>query len=177
MKALEHEYPRWEGDERDPSSGDAVYVWPGKPRFVSAKRARKLRKRGVPLMPCHRVHDCGGGEHRPGEFYPTSGQRARYCWFETEAGYEARTARCRPWVRLYNIYGGKLHENLVQHWLDGTPIRTTHFDDVLGVVTAEPVTFAGVDGTIFTAPTFTNAPAATRTPEQIWDDMRRYVKW
>jgi len=89
IRALQHECPRWEGDERNPSSGDAAYVWPGKPRYVSARRARKLRKRGVPLMPCHRVHD-RSGEHRPGEFYPTHGDKARYAWFEPEAAVESR---------------------------------------------------------------------------------------
>jgi len=89
-KALQHEYPRWEGDAFDPTQD--VYAWPGAPRFVSAKRARKLRKRGVPLMPCHRVHD-RSGEHRPGEFYPTHGDRARYCWFERDVDADNRKAR------------------------------------------------------------------------------------
>ena len=88
MRALQHEYPRWETDPNDPT-GDADFVYPGRPRFVSKQRARKLRKRGVPLMPCHRVHD-PHGEHRPGDFYPTHGDRARYAWFEVEAAYESR---------------------------------------------------------------------------------------
>lgn len=103
-RALQHEYPRWETDPNDPT-GDADFVYPGRPRFVSKQRARKLRKRGVPLMPCHRVHD-PHGEHRPGDFYPTHGDRARYAWFEPEAAYEARRIaklyrdRLRSWQRM-----------------------------------------------------------------------------
>lgn len=79
MRALQHEYPRW---ERDGDTGDERYVWPGLIRFVSAQRARKLRKRGVPLLPMHAVLDRSGGEHRRGQFEPTTPNgRARYAWF------------------------------------------------------------------------------------------------
>lgn len=90
--ALQHEYPRW---ETDPDTREDRFVWPGMPRFVSAKRARKLRKRGVPLMACHAVHDAEvegryGLERRPLTPGAPGKHNARYCWFETEANYSAR---------------------------------------------------------------------------------------
>lgn len=91
-KALQHTYPSWETD-RD-LGDEPRFVYQGAIRFVGKQRARKLRKRGVPLMPQHRVHD-PNGEHRPGQFYPTHGDKARYAWFEVEADHEARQARRR----------------------------------------------------------------------------------
>lgn len=88
-KALQHEYPRWEGSYQDPTQD--VFAWPGRIRFVSAQRARKLRKRGVPLLPMHRVRDNSGGEHRRGQFVPVlPNGRARYAWFEVDAAAESR---------------------------------------------------------------------------------------
>lgn len=104
-KALDYECPRWEWD---PDRQEDIYVWHGRPRFVSAKRARKLRKRGVPLMPCHAVVDRSGGEHRPGMFEPRpipgapGTARARYAWFEREENYTARKLerRVKKWLAL-----------------------------------------------------------------------------
>ena len=76
--ALVHSYPEWERDD----SGEERLMWVGRLRIVSPRRARKLRKRGVPLMPLHVVD----GEGRP----RTPNGRARYGWFETHDGYEER---------------------------------------------------------------------------------------
>ena len=46
---LQHVYPQWETPGDDPY-GDERQVWRGEMRIVHAKRARKLRRRGVPLM-------------------------------------------------------------------------------------------------------------------------------
>lgn len=83
MKALQHSLPYWGTD----SDGEERYLWPGFMRSVSAKRARKLRKRGVPLMSLHATYlvewptrrtalyeaPCTPG--RPGK------KTARYAWF------------------------------------------------------------------------------------------------
>lgn len=50
--ALVHSYPQWEPPENDPTASieDYVETWRGKMRIVrSRKRARVLRRRGVPL--------------------------------------------------------------------------------------------------------------------------------
>lgn len=99
---LEHECPRWESAaERGEDGGgdDPRYVWPGRMRVVSARRARKLRKRGVPLLPLHRVLDRSGGEHRPGHVEPIHGDRARYAWFEVQDDAERRKALARCGLR------------------------------------------------------------------------------
>lgn len=52
MRALQHAYPQWEPPEDDPTAmpEDFREVWCGKMRIVHRQRARKLRRRGVPLM-------------------------------------------------------------------------------------------------------------------------------
>ena len=72
-RALSHAYPRWEPPEDDPY-GDPCEVWVGRMRIVSPRRARTLRRRGVPLLPLHVVDEHG----RP----RTPDGRARYAWFE-----------------------------------------------------------------------------------------------
>lgn len=89
-KALRDELPRFESDERDPTQD--VFVYPGAMRLVSPRRARKLRKRGVHLMPLHAVRD-PSGVHRPGSFYPTSSGKARYAWFELQVDADTRKHR------------------------------------------------------------------------------------
>jgi hypothetical protein len=50
--ALQHAYPQWEPPEDDPIAPIEDYrqVWRGKMRIVHKQRARKLRRRRVPLM-------------------------------------------------------------------------------------------------------------------------------
>lgn len=50
--ALPHVFPQWEPPEDDPGapSEDWGQMWYGKMRIVHRQRARKLRRRGVPLM-------------------------------------------------------------------------------------------------------------------------------
>jgi hypothetical protein len=51
--ALQHAYPQWGPPEDEPHADVEDYreVWRGKARIVrNPKRARLLRKRGVPLM-------------------------------------------------------------------------------------------------------------------------------
>jgi|SRR5579859_7578509 len=99
-KALQHEYPRWESDDRDPTQD--VHVWPGRIRIVHGQRARKLRKRGVPLMPLHKVYtvETNRFDRRLGystyikRIEPTTPNgRARYAWFEPELAFENRKTR------------------------------------------------------------------------------------
>lgn len=79
---MKHTYPQWENQDPDlPPYEGQHYIWSGNMRIVHAQRARKLRKRGVPLLPLHRVHDKSGGVHARGEFEPISQDRARYAWF------------------------------------------------------------------------------------------------
>lgn len=60
---LQHVYPQWEEPEDDPG-GELREVWRGQMRIVHSQRARKLRKRGVPMWTLH----------KPGD-------RAKYAWF------------------------------------------------------------------------------------------------
>lgn len=92
-KALQHECPRWERTTESVNENDERYVWPGRIRIVHGQRARKLRKRGVPLMPLHavRARDCSGRENEP----TTPNGRARYAWFEPEAAVETRQRQRR----------------------------------------------------------------------------------
>lgn len=50
--ALMHTYPQWEPPEDDANAPSEEWgeVWYGKMRIVHKQRARKLRRRGVPLM-------------------------------------------------------------------------------------------------------------------------------
>jgi hypothetical protein len=97
-KALQHNYPGWQDDPHaEDSNGEPREVWFGVMRVVSAKRARKLRKRGVPLMPLHAVYlnpcDAERGQSRA-PLTPGNGpgkRSARYAWFEPEAAVESRT--------------------------------------------------------------------------------------
>lgn len=86
MKPLSHNYPQWEHD-RD--RGEDVLAWGGHMRIVrNRKRARRLKRRGVPLM------HLGYGDG-------TAAQQVRspkgnlvgfgpWAWFET---FEGRAAR------------------------------------------------------------------------------------
>lgn len=50
--ALQHAYPQWEPPEDEPWAPEEDWreVWRGEPRIVrSPKRARRLRRRGVPM--------------------------------------------------------------------------------------------------------------------------------
>lgn len=67
---LQHVYPQWEPPEDDPLD-ELREVWRGKMRIVHAKRARKLRRRGVPLMDLRPMTEAG---------YNAAG-RAKYAWF------------------------------------------------------------------------------------------------
>jgi hypothetical protein len=116
-KALQHEFPYWQDDPHaEDGSGESRHVWPGRPRYVSARRARKLRKRGVPLLPLHAVRDRSGGQHAPGYVEPTSPNgRARYAWFEPERVVENRRARrgaaCyETWREAEHGTRGRKHE-------------------------------------------------------------------
>lgn len=91
--ALEHEHP----------------MRGGTPRVVSARRARVLRKRGVPLMPLHTVYlnpcDAERGQARA-PLTPGNGpgkQSARYAWFEPDYNVEMRQRRRAG--RCYNTWG------------------------------------------------------------------------
>lgn len=116
-KALQHTYPTWQSDPHAEDCGvDAGRrIWPGVPRFVSAKRARKLRKRGVPLMPCHAVFDAAERLQQYGHRYEplTPGapgkKTARYCWFERDTEHEAR--------KLVKLLRGRIRS------LRGLPLR------------------------------------------------------
>lgn len=104
-KALQHNYPGWQDDPHaEDSNGESREVWFGAMRVVSAKRARKLRKRGVPLMPLHAVRDMRdgfeGSRSSTRGFEPTTPNgRARYAWFECKDDAEARLQRRR--LRFY----------------------------------------------------------------------------
>lgn len=95
-KALQHDLPY--------SSGHT--------RIVSAKRARKLRKRGVPLMAMHptrtvstdRCYEYLGFLTYTNQLEPTTPDtRARYAWFERNADVEERKRR-----RARQCYGTHL---------------------------------------------------------------------
>lgn len=75
---LQHVYPQWEPPEDDPN-GELRHVWRGKLRVVHAQRARKLRRRGVPLMDLRpRMHKgCGTGRGAAAGYEG----RAEYAWF------------------------------------------------------------------------------------------------
>lgn len=63
---LRHTYPRWEPPESGPwNEDDLRETWLGEMRIVHGQRARKLRRRRVPLMYLGR----------------TSAGRAEYAWF------------------------------------------------------------------------------------------------
>lgn len=99
-KALQHECPYWSDDTNQGRvTNGALLVWPGVMRIVHGQRARKLRKRGVPLMPLHAVHtvDTNKFDKRTGysmyanRIEPTTPNgRARYAWFEPVDMVEAR---------------------------------------------------------------------------------------
>src|ERR1700742_1010762 len=105
-KRLQHTYPTWEPDD----SGEGREVWAGRMHIVSPKRARVLRKRGVPLMPLHAVvlFDVLGQENGYQRARPTTPgngpgkQSARYAWFEPTADYEAR--KHRRAANCYNMH-------------------------------------------------------------------------
>ena len=135
MKALQHIYPRW---EHDPDRGEDVLTWGGHMRLVSAKRARKLRKRGVPLMPTHAVQiiEVGKGRQRHAPVRPGSpGKRgARYAWFED---FDARRGRIqarreRAAARFIKRNGAELEARMAA-WLAQDPWNRS------------AVTFAGMD--------------------------------
>lgn len=100
-KALQHNYPDWQDDPHTKdSNGESREVWYGAMRVVSAKRARVLRKRGVPLMPLHAVHTVtvDGDEFGWSQFSKrheptTPNGRARYAWFECKDDADNRKAR------------------------------------------------------------------------------------
>lgn len=46
---LQHAFPQWETPEDDPH-GELREVWRGHMRIVGRQRARKLRRRHVPIM-------------------------------------------------------------------------------------------------------------------------------
>lgn len=105
--ALQHTFPEWQEPTYNDGSrtgDDAREVWFGVMRVVSAKRARVLRKRGVPLMPLHAVRDVqastllGGRRYEP----TTPNGRARYAWFERKD--DADTRKARRGGRCYNTY-------------------------------------------------------------------------
>jgi hypothetical protein len=104
--ALRHNYPGWQDDPHaEDSNGESREVWFGAMRVVGAKRARKLRKRGVPLMPLHAVYlnpcDAERGQSRA-PLTPGNGpgkRSARYAWFECKDDAEARR-----WRRAANCY-------------------------------------------------------------------------
>lgn len=94
-RALIHESPYWsDADDERRVADEPLYVWPGHMRIVSARRAGKLRKRGVRLLPLHPVFDHSGGVHGRGRFEPTTpNKRARYAWFEPATVFDHRKAR------------------------------------------------------------------------------------
>lgn len=58
---LKHVCPRWEQPEGDPTD-DPLQVWDGQMRIVGRQRARKLRRRGVPIM--RSIEITSRGRHR-----------------------------------------------------------------------------------------------------------------
>ena len=60
-KPLQHSYPQWETPEDDPA-GEPREVWHGRMRIVGRQRARKLRRRGVPIM--RKIEVTTRGRHR-----------------------------------------------------------------------------------------------------------------
>lgn len=66
---LQHVYPQPEAWDGDPT--DIREVWNGRMRIISRQRARKLRRRGVPIM--RKVEVTSRGRHRHAWFVePTS---------------------------------------------------------------------------------------------------------
>jgi hypothetical protein len=59
---LQHVYPRWELSEEDPTA-DPRLIWPGRMRIVGRQRARKLRRRGVPITRSVKVTSRGRHRH------------------------------------------------------------------------------------------------------------------
>lgn len=88
VQALQHVYPQWDTPEDDPR-GEPVEVWRGKMRIVHAQRARKLRRRGVPLM-----------DLRPRTSAGYVG-KAKYAWF-----VEPKCERCNDTGVINISYGG-----------------------------------------------------------------------
>lgn len=70
---LQHVYPQWEAPEDEPTAAPEAYrqVWRGRMRIVGRQRARKLRRRGVPVMRSVEI---------------TSRGRHRHAWFVEELG-------------------------------------------------------------------------------------------
>ena len=67
---LQHAYPQWLPPDDEPW-GEPREVWVGNMRIVHARRARRLRRRGVPLMDLRPKTSKG---------YNAAG-RASYAWF------------------------------------------------------------------------------------------------
>lgn len=65
-RPLQHVYPQYEPPEDDPLASEEEYreVWNGYMRIVHARRARVLRRRGVPLLKVESTHG-----------------HSRYAWF------------------------------------------------------------------------------------------------
>lgn len=59
LRRLEHVFPQW---EFDPDSREERLVWTGRMRIIGRQRARKLRRRGVPIM--RKVEVTANGRHR-----------------------------------------------------------------------------------------------------------------
>lgn len=93
---IEHAYFRWVDDLQEPT--ECKLACEGHLRFVHARRARKLRKRGVPLLQLQKPN---------GHIY--------YMWWETPASYDSRffqrrltkalMARLRRKAVPYNAFG------------------------------------------------------------------------
>jgi len=102
-KALRHNYPAWQDDPHGEDGNDSREVWFGAMRVVSPKRARVLRKRGVPLMPLHAVREVAGQQFGPRRYEPTTPNgRARYAWFECKDDAEQR--KYRRGAACYNTH-------------------------------------------------------------------------
>lgn len=90
-RALQHTIPYWvDTPLGEGNYGESDQIWHGRMRVVSPRRARKLRKRGVPLKPLHaaRVIATNRFDKRTGySSYATRlepirpNTRARYAWF------------------------------------------------------------------------------------------------
>lgn len=64
IKAMKHTYPHWDhlDDQGMPLDGPRE-VWTGNMRIVGRQRARKLRRRGVPIMRSIEVTTRGRHRH------------------------------------------------------------------------------------------------------------------
>lgn len=86
--ALVHVYPQWEPPEDDPTAPPEEWreTWRGSGRIVrNARRARLLRKRGVPLWDLRENGGHGGGS-----------PRAWYWFTELEADHEIYSDNLLP---------------------------------------------------------------------------------